>query len=317
MALALSVGLLAYLLGGRSPSACSRCYPLLAPRRAFPCLGSLATPINFWLLVPGCGAPPAEDVALCRECCESHRNGDSAAVKQAIASLSAKSAAVELDSGDRTFQLPGAKLVRVHEISFGEGGLGHSVWDAGIALSIWLSQHSKIVFGKRVLELGSGVGLAGLSAGIQGASSVTLSDVAEESSGLRRGARVRLLENLSENVLLNGLKKTAHTINLNWETCLNHDFSASQIGLEPYPVVIGSDLVYYENTAPALAATVLKMTAPGGTACLMNVKNRRGSERFLDELSSANEGQVDVREMSLVNNFGRADLMLITFRRKG
>ena len=55
-------------------------------------------------------------------------------------------------------------------------GLGYSVWVSGVALSIWLTMNRGEIEGKRVLELGSGVGITGLSCALAGASNVVLSD---------------------------------------------------------------------------------------------------------------------------------------------
>ena len=272
-------------------------------------------PINFWLLVEGDGPPPPDDVSLCAQCCENHRASDAAAVERDLEALSARAAAVELCGDARTFLLPGARLARVGEVSFGEGGLGHSVWDAGIALSIWLARNPEVVAGERVLELGSGVGLGGVSAGLAGAASVTLSDVAEESSGLRRGASTRLLENLESNAHLNGLDATTSAVALDWEVCVPAEFEPTDLALEPFPVIVGSDLVYYEHTAPALAAAVVKLLAPGGAAYMVNVQGRRGGDSLLDLLADSREGQLEIEELGLVNNYGRSELVLTTFRK--
>lgn len=274
-------------------------------------------PINFWVLTSGsAGSLPNElDVSLCRSCFESHQAGDAAALEHDLDALSKRPVAVELatsSSGRRVFQLPGPITCSVDEISFGEGGLGHSVWDAGVALSIRLAHQRGLVGGHRVLELGSGVGVAGIAAALSGASSVTLSDVAEESSGLRRGARTRLLQNLRSNAELNGLGSRASVENLDWEECASTAYEP----VERYSRVVGSDLVYYEHVAPALAAAVTTLTAPGGVAHLMSVKGRPGGERLVDLLRGA-EGEVATEEVGLVNNFGRTELLLTTFRAPG
>ena len=64
----------------------------------------------------------------------------------------------------------------MRETSFGGSGLGYAVWDAGVGLGIWLAMNSANVEGKRVLELGSGVGIGGITAALVGAQSVVLTD---------------------------------------------------------------------------------------------------------------------------------------------
>ena len=54
-------------------------------------------------------------------------------------------------------------------------GLGYALWDAGVGLGIWLGLNRDKLAGKRILELGSGVGIAGVAAALVGAKSVVLS----------------------------------------------------------------------------------------------------------------------------------------------
>ena len=158
-------------------------------------------PVNFWLLRSD-GVVSTEEDQLVAAYISSLRSGDKSAVKQHLTALTARPIAVEFESrseenagtliqleegvvgeelsssGPRDFLLPGAQLARVVETNYGAGGLGATVWDACIGLSIWLSMNTAIVRGKAVLELGSGVGLGGISAAKAGAASVTLSDIA-------------------------------------------------------------------------------------------------------------------------------------------
>jgi len=85
-------------------------------------------------------------------------------------------------------------------------GVGARVWDAGVGLSIWLQRHSESCAraGKAVLELGSGVGVGGISAALAGAAHVTLSDLCgdeERSSSLGRA--------LAANARRNGVSASA------------------------------------------------------------------------------------------------------------
>ena len=130
-----------------------------------------AHPPQFWLLVQAGTDPLASDVALCGAAIRAHKERDADALQQSLAALTARHIAVEFepiaDTTDgeacRCFHLPGSRLATVAELPFDEGGLGHSLWDSGIALSIWCTSiGAKSVAGKRVLELGSGLGLSEL-----------------------------------------------------------------------------------------------------------------------------------------------------------
>ena len=61
----------------------------------------------------------------------------------------------------RTFVLDGSKMLTLYECSFYEGKLGYQVWPAALAGAAWACKNKALFEGKRVLELGSGVGLFG------------------------------------------------------------------------------------------------------------------------------------------------------------
>jgi predicted nicotinamide N-methyase len=70
----------------------------------------------------------------------------------------------------------GSASVWIQETSYADGGLGWRVWPSAARLCGRLAAAPGTVAGRRVLELGSGVGLAGLLASRLGAASVVLSD---------------------------------------------------------------------------------------------------------------------------------------------
>ena len=74
---------------------------------------------------------------------------------------------VTLPIGDRTWQITcitdqDALLDGVNEVE--HVPYGFLLWESAVALASWLAEHPQQVAGKRVLELGAGVGLAGLMA---------------------------------------------------------------------------------------------------------------------------------------------------------
>ena len=260
-------------------------------------------PINFWLLVSGSAAPPISDVQLCQHVLTAHRRGDATSE---IASLVAtgRPVAVELEAPpeSRSIFLPcTARAIALQEISFGDAGFGGKVWEAGIALGIWLAERQERVRGQRVLELGSGVGFAGLAACAASANQVTLTDLAD---------RPALLRTLERNALDNGFSSAAAVKPLDWHDCLNESFTP----LGAYDLILGADCIYYESDAPALAAALARHTAPGGTAVLMNRVGRAGDavQALMRCLRDMDGGDLEeVQEMTVVNNYSEEALSLV------
>ena len=275
-----------------------------------------AVPINFWLLQHSTQSLDVE-VALCSAVCASEdaealeRNLAAVITRECVAVeiqplqddddgvasmpllnegerpapiiLSDGTIAEELglfEDGPRSFVMPGGQLARVREFDFKDGGTGCCVWDAAVGLSIWLTQHADVVRGKRCLELGSGVGLCGITAALMGASEVVLSDLDEQEASLRLAggaaracSTARLLDNLGANAHLNGVGEVAHVRALDWEDCIAPQQleEADEIdSRRTYPIVIGSDLVYEGFAVSALAAAIEAHVAPDGAAYLMS-----------------------------------------------
>ena len=224
---------------------------------------------------------------------------------------------------DRFFRLPTGKTVRVREISFDDGGLGHSVWDASVGMSIWLSVNTGVVDGQRVLELGSGVGFAGMSAQASaGASSTVLSDFVpgrdyvpaqpldDPDSDDSLPDAMQLVDKIDHNLRANGLSESTDVIGLDWGSCLAESFEAA----ERFPVVMGTDLIYQTVDAAALCAAIVAHTALDGTCFLMSTP-RSGCTGVRDVFKLLEEaGTLELEDFSLVNEFGASRLVLSTWR---
>uniref|UniRef100_A0A7S0Q1V5 Calmodulin-lysine N-methyltransferase n=1 Tax=Coccolithus braarudii TaxID=221442 RepID=A0A7S0Q1V5_9EUKA len=312
---------------------------------AFACLAqcaaalTLGTPINFWLLRQE-GVVSADEDRLVSAYISSLRVGDSDAEEKALAALTARTIAVEFEpschsastsvvelvelsdgvlaeeigvDGPRTFMMPGSRVARVDQVEYAAGGLGARAWDASVGLGIYLSQNTRFVLGKSVLELGSGVGLGGISAALVGASTVMLTDVTEGETERRELAELggaALMQNLVANARLNDVETATATRILDWFDCLADDFEPHA----KYQVVIGADLVHDEKySLPALAAAVATHTAPNGIALLMNGQGRPGVNALPAALQRYG-GTVQVEEMTVMHSYGSAGVLLTTYR---
>lgn len=300
-------------------------------------LSSSLLPTNFWLLRQA-GVVSTDEDALVAAYIEALNAGDATGASRGLAALTARPIAVEfedpsarvwsettlpdgtlaeelLPAGPRTLLLPGASLARVDELGSRDGGLGARVWDAAIALGIWLCGETERVRGRRVLELGSGVGFGGISAALAGAAQVTLTETIAAEGATDDEAQLggtALLETLSSNCALSGVEGITRTHALDWNDCLARDHRPAAT----YPVVLGADLVHDEKySLPALCAAVAAHTAPGGVAHLMCAAGRPGVDALPDALREACAGAtVLVEEMCVMSSYGVCDLVLVTCR---
>jgi predicted nicotinamide N-methyase len=119
--------------------------------------------------------------------------------------------------------------------------------------------------GVRALELGCGLGLAGIGALMKGAE-VTFSDFMPEALGYA-----------ARNVALNNLDcSRAHFLELDWENPLN---------LPAFDLILGAEIVYDYFFHASLIQLLEKTLAPGGHILLADRK-RLVVERFIGRLLS-------------------------------
>jgi predicted nicotinamide N-methyase len=147
--------------------------------------------------------------------------------------------------------------VVVQEVSDADKGTGLVSWDGSIVLGKYLEIHPDIVRNKKVLELGAGTGVAGLSAGLLGASKVLLTDLQYTLDNLRRN----IAETVNANTHLPNLSQSLSAVHLDWSDF--HTYPESD-----WEVVLGADIVWLEELVPALAQCISHFAAPGKTVLL-------------------------------------------------
>ncbi len=129
-------------------------------------------------------------------------------------------------------------------------GAGDVVWPAGIALARLLAHVPSFTSGQRVLELGCGLGAAGIAAATAGASSVLLTD---------RDAA--LLEFAQQGAAASDVSAAVSTAALDWAA--DEEALLQAVGTEPFDVIIGADLLYDAKASPVLAALLGRLMPPG------------------------------------------------------
>lgn len=164
------------------------------------------------------------------------------------------------------------------------------LWPSARVLATELAKGPTLT-GARVLEVGCGLGLVGLVAALKGAD-VTLSDLLEPAVALAR-----------RNAAHGGLADRVTVRCLDWR---------EPVG-EPAEILLASDVLYEARFAQPLAAALLRLLAPGGTAWLAD-PCRPHVERFV-QLA---EGQgLWVREGPTRRVEGGGGVRLFALQRKG
>lgn len=219
-----------------------------------------------------------------------------------------------------------AVVVHVREIPFSYGKLGGSIWYAAVAFAQYLASNPSLLEGKRVLELGAGLGLPGLVAAKTTGVHVTLSEFGYEGevngrlieeAGEQRLIPSALLDNLRFNIALNNV--TAKVRHLDWYD-YHHDHNGitsspppSTQDDEQYDLLIGSDLVNWEDDVGPLISTLQHfLSATEGSKAIISLSqnNRQALPTFLD-LIEHEFVTVDVQNQT-VTHFEEYPLLLIT-----
>jgi len=147
--------------------------------------------------------------------------------------------------------------------------VGATVWDAAIVTCKYLELHYNYekLAGKRVIELGSGVGLVGLAAALLGAKQVVLTDQKD------------MIEILRSNTLLNVRSSNVKVRELCWGADVRKF-------LPPYDMIIASDVIYEEHCIESLVKTISALSDANSTIIIGH--ERRGmaaEEQFYDLVS--------------------------------
>ena len=183
---------------------------------------------------------------------------------------------VEVEVGGQTFE------VRQFTENFWCSGC--RLWDSSVALGRWLLSNDHVLRGRSVVELGCGVGLAGLCAA-RVARAVLLTD-----------GEANLLPNVRHNVSLAAASPEARApvgvACLNW----GDDPSALSEAHGRFDVLLGADLIYSSGAPRPLAAAIGALVRPNGAALLAYPAGRHGAAELVSALAA--DGW-DVRDAAL------------------
>jgi len=144
------------------------------------------------------------------------------------------------------------------------------LWPSGIALADAIAKQPAAVRGRRVLELGTGLGVTAIAA-LQGGADLLAADYSPESLLLCR-----------RNALANAGREPA-TLELNWRRPEPALFAAAGEG---FPVVLAADVLYEGRDVDPLLGLVERLVAPGGFLWLAE-PGRPVAARFLEAAKAA------------------------------
>ena len=143
------------------------------------------------------------------------------------------------------------------------------VWPSGVALAARITRHPDMVQGKRVLELGCGLGVTATAALGAGADLI-VTDYAVEALAL-----------CSLNAL-DQAGKTPATLRVNWR---DPDPALLDATGEGFPVVLAADVLYESRDVEPLLALCERLVTPGGELWLAE-PGRRPAALFIDSIRS-------------------------------
>ena len=180
--------------------------------------------------------------------------------------LSERSGRNAMPSMTRSFHVTDELTVRLHEPSMTGDSLGLKTWTSSLVLSRLLPALQKsIPNSQRLLELGAGTGLLGISAACLWQADVLLTDLPE------------VVSNLESNLQLNSDLVKDHEASvsaraLDW----SDDTDLAKQDSERYQVILAADPIYSPDHPPILVSTISRWLKPDTDSRLIIALPLRG-----------------------------------------
>ncbi len=165
------------------------------------------------------------------------------------------------------------------------------VWEASLILAYFMGKQP-VVPGRRILEVGAGLGIVGVYAALCG-HRVTISDYNDDALLFARA-----------NALINNLPDV-EIRNIDWN---DQGFS------EQYDVIIGSEIVYDRRGYPILVDFLKRALAPDGMV-FMSKNAEMKTPAFFEELTKHFELKQNIQKMK--TGEGDQEFVLYAIRTKG
>lgn len=196
----------------------------------------------------------------------------------------------------------------ISEVDEDKGGVGAGIWLSSIILSSWIVQNKALFDGKKVLELGCGIGLCGL---------VALTNTCPRYVKFT-DCDGSLFDCLKQNIEQNSTKmRIAPSMQLfDW----NHsdkNSSGSYASVQGcYDVILASDCLYH-STKNILLDAILCNLKVNGTLVMANPPdwNRPGFDEFIYSLKQYGEVCVERRKLTMNKQYTQ-EIWIIIFTKQ-
>jgi predicted nicotinamide N-methyase len=157
-------------------------------------------------------------------------------ISNTIANLCGKTAQTSKIS---SFNFSKSGLINIKESNYGDAGIGFQTWTAGILLAKIIDDEEIEVYGKNILEIGSGTGISGLICGKKGAAITYMTDYRIY---FQLNLDDTVLKNIEENIKLNKLNHNTKCEKLDFRECISNPTKC--ILETDFPILIAADVVF-------------------------------------------------------------------------
>ncbi len=149
-----------------------------------------------------------------------------------------------------------------------DGGEGLHLWEASVVLSRYTLKHNQIFENKKIIELGCGCGLLGIS---------ILKEIPVEKYTFS-DYNTSVLNNLKDNLKLNGISFDNKKIEIKQDDWKNYEKMAPN----EYDIIIGTELIYKGGAVLELAKVIGKILKPDGKCFISMPRQRAMTKTFLE-----------------------------------
>jgi len=167
-------------------------------------------------------------------------------------------------------------------------GHGASVWDSSVIFSKYIENNPSMfspstISGKNCIELGSGIGLAGISLMMLGAK-VTFTDLPNVIDQFTKNNSIKIynqMKSKGSGYLQNIHEPIIRPLDWTWDDIQQNE----TITNSPYDIVLLTDCVFSKYLAPFLVKTIMKCTGPKTQViCSHEIRDEDANNAFKLEL---------------------------------